>query len=155
MFLLASLLVCLLTLRLSINIKHLCLFFHSLPILTDFLKFLPLPPFLLTLHLLNLTKIANPPFYFDPPFIKHLRVRFFKNTRFHHDICRGFAHKCSPAFRYSKLNCLEQTNTFICKQFHSFIKRIQASARRLTQAHFTFSFQFFYRTMKRNATGKH
>ena len=41
LFLLASLLVCLLTLRLSINIKHLRLFFHSLPILTDFLKFRP------------------------------------------------------------------------------------------------------------------
>ena len=39
LFLLASLRVCLLTLRLSINIKHLCLFFHLLPILTDFLKF--------------------------------------------------------------------------------------------------------------------
>ena len=39
LFLLASLLVCLLTLRMSINIKHLCLFLHSRPILTDFLKF--------------------------------------------------------------------------------------------------------------------
>ena len=36
LFLLASLLVCLLTLRLRISIKHFCLFFHSLPILTDF-----------------------------------------------------------------------------------------------------------------------
>ena len=45
-FLLASVLVCLLTLRLSINIKH-CLIFHSLPILTNFLKF-------------------QPPVYFDP-----------------------------------------------------------------------------------------
>ena len=35
LFLLASLLAHLLNLRLSINIKHLCLFFHSLPILTD------------------------------------------------------------------------------------------------------------------------
>ena len=34
LFLLASLLVCLLTLRLSINIKYLFLFFHSLPVLT-------------------------------------------------------------------------------------------------------------------------
>ena len=60
LFLLASLLVRLLTLSLSINIKHLCLFFHSLPILTDFFKFWPSPP----------------PSYFDPPlpFIKHLRV---------------------------------------------------------------------------------
>ena len=46
LFLLASLRVCLLSLRLSINIKHLNLFLHSLPILTDFLKFRPppLPP---------------------------------------------------------------------------------------------------------------
>ena len=55
-----SLLVCLLTLRLNIKIKHLCLFFHSLPILTDFSK----PPPLL----LNLTKISDPPpIYFDLP----------------------------------------------------------------------------------------
>ena len=39
LFLLASLRVCLLTLRLSINIKYLCLFFYLLPTLTDFLKF--------------------------------------------------------------------------------------------------------------------
>ena len=43
LFLLASLLVCLLTLRLSINIKYLCLFFLSLPILMDILKFRPVP----------------------------------------------------------------------------------------------------------------
>ena len=54
LFLPASLLVCLLTLRLSINIKHLCLFFHP-----------TLPPF-------NLT--SPPPL---PPliaFIRHIRV---------------------------------------------------------------------------------
>ena len=69
LFLLASLLVCLLTLKLSINIKHLCLFFHSLPIITNLLKFRP--P-----RLLNLTKISNPPVYFDPlPLLRHLRVK--------------------------------------------------------------------------------
>ena len=47
LFVLASLLVCLLTLRLNIDVKHLCLFFHSLPMLTDFLKFRP--PLLLQL----------------------------------------------------------------------------------------------------------
>ena len=62
LLLLVSLLVCLLTLRLKINIKHLCLFFHSLPILTDFLKFRPPPP-----RLLNLTKISDPSIYLDPP----------------------------------------------------------------------------------------
>ena len=54
LFLLASLIVCLLTLRLSSNIKHLCLFFHSLLILTDILKF-QLP------RLLNSTGISEPP----------------------------------------------------------------------------------------------
>ena len=60
LFLLASLPVCLLTLRLSINTKHLCLFFHSLQILTDFLKF-RLPPFI--------KKIFDPlpPVLFDLP----------------------------------------------------------------------------------------
>ena len=69
LFLLALLLVCLLTLRLSINIKHLCLFFHSLPILTDILKFRPPPPvcFDPLPRLLNLTKISSPPVYFHPP----------------------------------------------------------------------------------------
>ena len=43
LFLLASLLVCLLTLRLSINYKHLCMFFNSLPILTDFFEIPTLP----------------------------------------------------------------------------------------------------------------
>ena len=61
LFLLASLLVGLLTLRLSINIKHLCLCFHSLPILTDFLKFhsSSLPPVYFDPRLLNLTKISE------------------------------------------------------------------------------------------------
>ena len=62
LFLLASLLVCLLTLRLSINIKHLCLFFYSLPILTDFLKFQPPLPFIK----FNKNLRPPPPVYFDP-----------------------------------------------------------------------------------------
>ena len=55
----------------------------------------------------------------------------------------SFTHKYSPAFRCSRLNGLEQTNTSICEQFNSFIKRIKASARLLTQPHFTFYLQFF------------
>ena len=83
LFLQASLLACLLTLRSSINIKHLCLFFHSLPILTDFLKFQPPPsPFIYfdpppPPRLLNLTKIS------DPPFIRHLRVLSLAFIYFH------------------------------------------------------------------------
>ena len=61
LFLLASLLVCLLTLRLSININFLCLFLHSLPILRDFLKFRPPTP-----CLLNLTKISDKSLWVKP-----------------------------------------------------------------------------------------
>ena len=79
--LLASLLVCLLILKLSINIKHLYIFFHSWPILKDFLKFHPPPP----------------PVYFDPwftkfkknvwppsapPFFRHLRVHVLHINNF-------------------------------------------------------------------------
>ena len=64
LFILTSLLVCLLTLRLSISFKHL---------------FWPH-------RLLYLTKISDPPVYFDPSasplplFIRHLRVRLNKAT---------------------------------------------------------------------------
>ena len=70
LFLLASLLVCLLTLRLSINIKHLCHLYHSLPMLTDFLKFRPPTP--------------PPLFILTPtptPFMGHLRVLVYFNGR--------------------------------------------------------------------------
>ena len=61
LFLLASLLVCLLTLRLNINIKHLCPFSKSLPILLDFLKFQPsAPPFILTLPFIKFKKNLRP-----------------------------------------------------------------------------------------------
>ena len=75
LFLLASLLVCLHSLRLSITIKHLCFFFHSLLILLDFFW----PPCLFwPLCLLKVTKISSPPprlFWLPlPPFTRHLRV---------------------------------------------------------------------------------
>ena len=65
--LLPSLLVCLFTLRLIINIKHLSLF----SFITDINGFfeIPTPPVYFDppfLRLLNLTKISNPPVYFDP-----------------------------------------------------------------------------------------
>ena len=68
LLLLAPILVCLLTLRLSINIKHMSLF----SFITDTKRCFEiptLPPFILTSRLLNLTKISNPPppIYFDPP----------------------------------------------------------------------------------------
>ena len=79
LFLLALLLVCLLTLRLSINIKHLCHSFDSLLILTDILE-IPTPPFILTTPFIKFNKdlqLPSPPphpFILTPPFIKHLRL---------------------------------------------------------------------------------
>ena len=67
LFLLASLLVCLLILRLSINIKHFCLFLRSLPILTDFLE-IPTPQYILNPLFIKFNKNLKPPprFYFPP-----------------------------------------------------------------------------------------
>ena len=76
-------------------------------------------------------------------YVKNRESGFFKNTRFYHDIFHGYTHKCSTVFRCSGLNGFEQTNTSICEQFNSYIKRIKASARLLSQAHFTFYLQFF------------
>ena len=65
LFLLASLLVCLLTLRLSINVKHLCLFSLN----TDINGFFEIPtpsPFILTPPFIKYNKNLRPPVYFDP-----------------------------------------------------------------------------------------
>ena len=58
LFLLASLLVCLLSLRLSINIKHLYLFFHLFPLFEDFFQ---LPPFILTPPFIKVNKNLRAP----------------------------------------------------------------------------------------------
>ena len=62
LFLLASLPVCLLTLRLSISIKHLCLFFSFISGINGFFEIPPPPP---RPRLFNLTKISDPP----PPLV--------------------------------------------------------------------------------------
>ena len=56
------LLVCLLTLRwrININILNICLFFHSLPILTNFFRLPPLPVYFDLSSLLKLTKLTPP-----------------------------------------------------------------------------------------------
>ena len=56
-FLLASL-VCLLTLRLSMNVKHLCLFFSLITDVNEYFD-IPIPSVYFDRGLLNLTKISN------------------------------------------------------------------------------------------------
>ena len=68
---------------------------------------------------------------------------FYKNVRFFHDIFHGFSHKCSKAYRSSRLQGFECINSEICEQFNSFIQCIKPSARQMNQPHFCFYLQFF------------
>ena len=68
---------------------------------------------------------------------------FYKDVRFFHDIFHGFTHKCSCAFRSSRLQGFESVNSEICEQFNSFLQNIKKSARQMTQEHFCFYLQFF------------
>ncbi|WAR14459.1 hypothetical protein MAR_004564, partial [Mya arenaria] len=68
---------------------------------------------------------------------------YFRNVRFFHDIFHGYAHKCSVAFRSSRLQGFESINSEICEQFNSFIQCIKKSARQMNQSHFCFYLQYF------------
>ena len=79
LFLLASLPVCLLTLRLSINIKH---FVSLFSFITDINGLFEIPPptplpFILDPPFIKFNKnlpTPSPVFFDPPPFIRHLRV---------------------------------------------------------------------------------
>ena len=100
LFLLASLLVCLLTLRLSISIKHLSLFWFITDINGYFEIPTPPPPILPVYCdppcLLNLTKISPPPPPPPPPFImtslfiRHLRVLSFNSESSNYVLIKVF-----------------------------------------------------------------
>ena len=68
---------------------------------------------------------------------------YYKDVRFFHDIFHGYTHKCSCAFRSSRLQGFESVNSEICEQFNSFLQNIKKSARQMTQEHFCFYLQFF------------
>ena len=68
---------------------------------------------------------------------------FYKDVRFFHDIFHGFSHKCSTAYRSSRLHGFECINSEICEQFNSFIQCIKPSGRQMSQEHFCFYLQFF------------
>ncbi|XP_053384247.1 uncharacterized protein LOC128550109 isoform X2 [Mercenaria mercenaria] len=68
---------------------------------------------------------------------------YYKDVRFFHDIFHGYSHKCSCAFRSSRLQGFETVNSEICEQFNSFIQCIKKSARQMSQSHFCFYLHFF------------
>lgn len=74
---------------------------------------------------------------------------FFRDTRFFHDVFHGYTHKCSPAFKCERLLGFECVNTSICEQFNSFLQRIKASAKLMSQCHFAYYVQFFIHVWNR------
>ncbi|CAC5425017.1 unnamed protein product [Mytilus coruscus] len=68
---------------------------------------------------------------------------YYRCVRFFHDIFHGYSHKCSCAYRSSRLQGFDTINSEICEQFNSFIQCIKSSARQMTQEHFCFYLQFF------------
>ena len=68
---------------------------------------------------------------------------YYKSVRFFHDIFHGFGHKCSCAYKSSRLQDFESVNSEICEQFNAFIQCIKPSAQQMNQEHFCFYLQFF------------
>ena len=62
---------------------------------------------------------------------------------FFHGMFHGYTHKCTKAFRCNRLLGFSVVNSSISKQFDSYIQKIKASARLMSQAHFILYLQFF------------
>ena len=68
---------------------------------------------------------------------------FFMNTKVNHDLFHSYNHVCSSVFKSSRIASLQHCNTSICKQFNSYLQKIKASARNMSQEHLMFYLQFF------------
>ena len=76
-------------------------------------------------------------------YAKNRESGYFSKTRFFHDIFHGYSHKCTKSFRCNRLLGFDAVNSSICEQFNCYIQKIKASARLMSQAHFTLYLQFF------------
>ena len=68
---------------------------------------------------------------------------FFQDTRFFHDLFHCASHKCSPAYSSKGLVGMQAVNSSICEQFNAYLQCIKASAKQMSQVHFTFFVQYF------------
>ena len=68
---------------------------------------------------------------------------FFMNTKVYHDLFHSYNHVCSSVFKSSRIASLQHCNTSNCEQFNSYLQKIKASARNMSQEHFMFYLQFF------------
>ena len=74
---------------------------------------------------------------------------FFAKTRFSHDVFHGFTHKCSSAFKCSRLLGTTAVNSSICEQFNANIQKIKRSSKLMSQNHFnTYNFLYICGTKK-------
>ena len=73
---------------------------------------------------------------------------YYNSVRFFHDIFHSYAHKCSSAFKSTRVQGFETVNSEICEQFNSFLRCIKSSARQMSQTHFCFYLPFFLAWME-------
>ena len=69
--------------------------------------------------------------------------KFWRKTRFWHDIFHGFTHKCPFVYSSRRIHYLHKNNTEICEQFNAFVQKVKYCARSMNQEHFIFFLQFF------------
>ena len=76
-------------------------------------------------------------------YCKNRESGFYKSARFFHDIFHGYSHKCSQAQHVSRLKGSNGLNTSIMEQLNSFLQRLKAAGKLMSQAHFVFYTQYF------------
>ena len=71
-----------------------------------------------------------------------MKLVFWNKTRVFHDVFHSYSHKCSDAFKSSRLQDFDGVNTSVAEQFNSFVKCIKGSASQFSQVRFAFHLQF-------------
>ncbi len=69
--------------------------------------------------------------------------KYWRNTRWWHDIFHGFTHKCPFVYNSRRITALKEINSEICEQFNSYLQKIKYSCKAMSQSHFIFFLQFF------------
>ena len=81
--------------------------------------------------------------------------RFFKYTRFWHDLFHGTTHLCGDNFKSGRVKGLDGLNTEICEQTNSYLQCLKYTASHLSQVHFVLFMQFFLYLWNYNKTKKY
>jgi hypothetical protein len=68
--------------------------------------------------------------------------KYWKKTRFWHDIFHGISHKCGACFKSTRICGMTGVNSEICEQFNSYMQCVKFTGSHLTQSHFMLFCQF-------------